>query len=158
MGIVVGPTLPPCHTRCSTLHCPTCPTGLRRTIRSPDGSQIVTWTVRRTLLDSTGVTVDQMGHKLSHGPSGGLRWTGPDWTLLESKMAVESKEVCPVESAGLLCRTGLFWSPKRCPVDSAGLVHFQETYNIHIRYMFGGLCWTGLFWSPKRCVRWNPPE
>ena len=56
----------------------------------------------------------------------------PDWTLLESKMAVESKEVCPVESAGLLCRTGLFWSPKRCPVDSAGLVHFQETYNIHI--------------------------
>ena len=82
-------------------------------------------------------------------------------------MAVESKEVCPVESAGLvhfqetynihirymlvdcagLCRTKLFWSPKRCPVESVGLVHFQETYNIHIRYMFGGLCQTVLDWT-----------
>ena len=69
--------------------------------------------------------------------------TPPDY--LESKMAVESKEVCPVESAGLLCWTGLFWSPKRFPVDSAGLVHFQETYNIHIQYMLPD--WTGLDWT-----------
>ena len=94
----------------STLHCPMCPTGL------------------------SGV---QMGHKSSHGLSAGLRWTVPDWTLLESEMAVESKEGCPVESARLLCQTGLFWSPKRCPVESAGLVHFQETYNIHLfTYIF----------------------
>ena len=145
MGIVVGPTSPPRHTRCSTLHCPTCPTGLRRTIRSPDGSQIVTWTVRRTPLDSTGIKVDSClergiqlsppdcagldssgvknGSGVQRGVSGGVRRTGPlsrniqhtyliyvwwtvlDWTLLESK------EVCPVESAGLSC-PGLFWSVK----------------------------------------------
>ena len=65
--------------------------------------------------------------------STGLRQTVLDWTLLESKMAVESKEVCPVEFAGL--------------------VHFQEKYNIHIRYMLvdcAGLCRTGLHESARQ--------
>ena len=100
-----------------------------RTIRSPDGSQIVTWTVRRTPLDSTGVTVDpdgsqivtwsvrwtpldcagldssgvKNGSRVQRGGSSGFRRTVPDWS---DKMAVESREGGPVDSAGL-CWTGV---------------------------------------------------
>ena len=99
--------------------------------------------------DSTEWQLTQMGHKLSHGPSVGLRWTVPDWTLLESKMAVESREGGPVDSAGL-CRTGVTkwqWSPERgvrwIPLDCAGL-EWQNSSGVQRE--------RGVWWSPPDCA------
>ena len=136
-----------------------------RTIRSPDGSQIVTWSVRRTPLDSIGLTVDP---DVSQIVTWSVRRTPLDSTGIKADSCLEwGIQLSPPDCARL-CQTGLFWSqkwqwsPKRCvrwnPPD-------WSTFKKHTTYISdiclvdcAGLCWTGLFWSPKRFVRWNPPD
>ena len=104
------------------------------TIRSPDGSQIVTWSVRWTPLDCAGLDSSGVknGSGVQRGVSSGFRWTVLDWS---DKIVVESRER---GGSGGFRRTVPNWSDKIVvesreggPVDSARL------------------SWTGLFRSEK---------
>ena len=105
-----------------------CPLDSTGVTVDPDVSQIVTWSIRRTPLDSTRIKVDSCLER-------GIQLSPPDCTGL--------------------CRTGLFWSqkwqwsPKRCvrwnPPD-------WFTFKKHTTYIYvGGLCRTVPDWTFLEC-------
>ena len=95
-------------------------------------SSTVLYTAPRVLPDSAGLFGVQMGHKLSHGPSVGLRWTGP--------LSRNIQHTYLIYVAGL-CRTGL---------DRTGLdwtVPDWSTFKKHITYISDICCWTVPDWT-----------
>ena len=128
-----------------------------RTIQSPDGSQIVTWSVRQTPLDSTGVTVDPDVSQIVTWP---VRQTPLDSTGIKGDSCLEKGIQLSPPDCARLCQTGLFWSqkwqwsPERgvqwIPPDCAGL-EWQNGSGVQ-RGGSGGFRRTVQNWSDKIVV------
>ena len=135
-----------------------------RTIRSPDGSQIVTWSTRRTPLDSIRLTVDP---DVSQIVTWSVRRTPLDSTGIKADSCLERGIHLSPPDCARLCQTGLFWSqkwqwsPKRCV--QWNLLDWS-TFKKHTTYI-SDICWwtvpdcAGLDSSGvQRGVWWNPQD